>query len=39
MVIEIEASIIGYDVYIFYRLQLPPMMRIFPSKGLEIIKK
>ena len=39
MVIEIEASIISHDVYIFHRLQLPPMMRIFPSIGLKIIKK
>ena len=37
--IEAEASFIKHDARILHRLQLPPMLRTFPSAGLEEVKK
>ena len=36
---ETEASVIRHDARILHRLQLPPMLRTFPSAGLEVVKK
>ena len=37
--IEAEARVIRHDARILHRLQLPPMLRTFPSVGLEVVKK
>ena len=34
-----KASVITHDARILHRLQLPPMLRTFPSAGLEVVKK
>ena len=37
--IETEASVIRHDARILHQPQLPPMLRTFPSAGLEVVKK
>ena len=37
--IKVEASVITHDARVLHRLQLPPMLRTFPSTGLEVVKK
>ena len=37
--VETEASATRHDARILHRLQLPPMLRTFPSAGLEVVKK
>ena len=37
-VIETEASVIRHDARFLRLLQLPPMLRTFPSAGLEVVK-
>ena len=37
--IETEASVVRHDARFLHRLQLPPMLRTFPSAGLEVVKK
>ena len=37
--IETETNVITHDAHILHRLQLPPMLRTFPSAGLGVVKK
>ena len=37
--IETAANVITHDSRILHRLHVPPMLRTFPSAGLEVVKK